>query len=494
MSFLFGADNIMEPRKGVKTLLGAMQVCAGDAKFGAAIQSGDVRFLSFGMNGRAFGNLPWVKNLGRISGDENMCAAYSAADVFLCPTLEDNLPNTILESMSCGTPAIASRVGGVPDMITDGVDGWMFPRGDASALAKRILSAFKDREGLKKTGSAARRTIEERFRLELQAKMYAELYSGLVAAGGKRMVSKAAESVSENNVETAPVNYGDFFGEEELANIKALAEVFQKNPLDRETGDALRNLRLGLAEHLLGAEEAGLQELFAKDYGEVFGLITGSGLIDSPRVPEEEKIAQAVCSYFENLGEGNLDTRFLLVAILYFRAHEIGSLPAVNAAPEWLEERYFDFLFYAPEIFFRIGEAEEYLGHMRRQFVRLREFIVPSPASRFARKFAGKFLTKCNIIPLYFNRDSLRDFMEIRAELCGLALRAMGAALDHRFPKRAAGSKIRVGVLDAAVAPRSETYVPISGFESGIGGRLQKNGRYNHGSAPRGGEAGRGDP
>ena len=245
MSFRFGAANIMEPRKGVQTLVQAMQICARDPKFSAAIQSGKVRFLSFGLNGAAFGNLPWVKNLGRISGDEKMAAVYSAADVFLCPTLEDNLPNTILECMACGTPAIASKVGGVPDMITEGKDGWMFEAGDAKGLAKRIHEALQKRGNLAALGAAAQKTIEENFALELQAKRYRQLYEELVPKRG--MVSPAnPKSATELNSEMpalADSGNADFFGLEEVANIKSLAEAFQKNPLDKQVGEALRNLR-----------------------------------------------------------------------------------------------------------------------------------------------------------------------------------------------------------------------------------------------------------
>lgn len=464
MSFLFGADNILEPRKGVQTLVQAIQICAKNSKFAAAIQLGKVRFLSFGLNGEALRNLPGFKNLGRISGDEKMAAVYSAADVFLCPTLEDNLPNTILESMACGTPAIASKVGGVPDMITEGKDGWMFAAGDAKALAKRILEALQQPGNLAAMGAAARKTIEANFGLELQAKRYLELYENFARKSGKTASPESTSFEEQAAVVSKPQDsgIGDFFSSEEVANIKSLAEAFQKNPLEMEAGEALRNLRLGLAEHLLSAEEGGLQELFARDYGVVFGLIIGAGLLDSERLPQEDQIAEAARSYFQNIGGNTVDLRFLFVAVLFFRAHEISNWPLLNSVPEWMEERYFEFLFYVPEIFFRKGEAEEYLAHMRGQYAELRAMLTKQPNARFPRKFLPKFLSKSNVIPLYFNADSLKDIMETRSELCALALRSMGAGLDYKFPKRFVGeSKIRVGILDAALSPRSETYVTL---------------------------------
>lgn len=464
MSFLFGADNIMEPRKGVQTLVQAMQICARDPKFSAAIQSGKVRFLSFGLNGAAFGNLPWVKNLGRISGDEKMAAVYSAADVFLCPTLEDNLPNTILECMACATPAIASKVGGVPDMITEGKDGWMFEAGDAKGLAKRIVEALQKRENLALVGAAARKTIEENFALELQATRYRELYEELASQKSVAVpsVAKVVPKQASDGPSPPDAAGDDFFGPEEVANIKSLAEAFQKNPLEREIGNSLRNLRLGLAEHLLGAEECGLRKLFAKDYGQVLGLIIGSGLLDSERLPEEDKIAQAARSYIQTLGNNAPDLRFVFVGMLFFRSHEIEGWPSVNSVPEWMEERYFDFLFYSPEIFFRIGEAEDYLAHIRHQYRDFRNLIISKPNAPIARRLLKKFFDSADIIPLYFNKDGLKDLMEVRGELCELAIRNLGANINYRLPKRSIGkSKIRVGVLDPAVVARSETYVTL---------------------------------
>lgn len=254
----------------------------------------------------------------------------------------------------------------------------------------------------------------------------------------------------------------NFFGPEEVENIQSLVEAFQKNPLAKDAHEGLRNLRLGLAEHLFGVEESALPDLFANDYGRVFGLITSSGLLDSELLLEEDKIAQAARSYFQNLGENVPDLRFLFVAMLFFRAHDIKSWPDLNSVPEWMEDRYFEFLFHVPEIFFRRGEADEYLAHMRGQYGTLRGMLTKQPNSRFARKFLPKFLNKSNVIPLYFNSDSLKDIMEHRAELSAMALRSMGAGLDYKFTKRHVGDvKIRIGILDAAVAPRSETYVTL---------------------------------
>jgi len=66
-----------------------------------------------------------IKNLGHLSDNISLSLIYSAADVFLAPSLYDNLPNTVLESLACGTPVVGFNIGGLPDVITHQVNGYL---------------------------------------------------------------------------------------------------------------------------------------------------------------------------------------------------------------------------------------------------------------------------------------------------------------------------------------------------------------------------------
>lgn len=74
--------------------------------------------------------------LGRLQDEVTIALAYSAADVFVAPSLLDNLPNTVLESMACGTPCVAFDIGGMPDLIVNDNCGTLVPPFDTTEFAK----------------------------------------------------------------------------------------------------------------------------------------------------------------------------------------------------------------------------------------------------------------------------------------------------------------------------------------------------------------------
>lgn len=96
-----------------------------------------------------------VTILGRLC-EEEMKDQYLKAAVYVCPSVLENSPNTVGEAMLLGVPVVASKAGGIPDMITDGEDGLLFPVGDTKALAKSIESVF-DKELAGRISEGAKR-------------------------------------------------------------------------------------------------------------------------------------------------------------------------------------------------------------------------------------------------------------------------------------------------------------------------------------------------
>lgn len=119
-------------------------------------------------------------HLGRVHSDRLLAAVYSAADAFVIPSLEDNLPNTVLESLACGTPVIGFDVGGIPDMVRDGETGYVVPAGDVSSLRDAIVYVLQANEERAAMGNRCRKVAVDEYSLKVQAHRYADLYTSLL--------------------------------------------------------------------------------------------------------------------------------------------------------------------------------------------------------------------------------------------------------------------------------------------------------------------------
>lgn len=119
--------------------------------------------------------------LGTIQKDDHLAKCYAAADAFITPSLEDNLPNTVMESLACATPVVAFTTGGIPDMVKHLENGYLAKYKDAIDLADGIewLFLHEDKEAVQKE---ARRTILTHFAPTVIATQHEELYLELLNA------------------------------------------------------------------------------------------------------------------------------------------------------------------------------------------------------------------------------------------------------------------------------------------------------------------------
>lgn len=185
-TLLFGAENGREKRKGFNELLLAIERCKADARFAALLSRKKIKLLLFGNPGEELikTGLP-IHSLGYVNSDTRLADIYSAADVFILPSLEDNLPNTMLESMSCGTPVTAFGVGGMRDLIKDGVTGKLAAHGSTQELGEAILDLVFHEDVLRQMSKNCRMLIQEKYRLDIQANSYLDLYKELIGAQGE---------------------------------------------------------------------------------------------------------------------------------------------------------------------------------------------------------------------------------------------------------------------------------------------------------------------
>lgn len=184
---LFSVNTASEKRKGIPHLISALHYCMEDPLFFNKVMAGEIAVLCFGDQGDWIHetNIPLI-SLGKIQNERDLCTVYSAADVFLVPSIEDNLPNIVIEAMSCGTPVIAFDVGGIPDMIQNGVNGYMVKKGAASEYGRAILDLINDPERNAQMSKNCRTIALEKYSLMVQAQRYMELYHELVVATGEK--------------------------------------------------------------------------------------------------------------------------------------------------------------------------------------------------------------------------------------------------------------------------------------------------------------------
>ena len=112
--------------------------------------------------------------------DVSLVLLYSAADIMVVSSRQDNLPNTVMESLACATPVVAFDIGGMPDMIEHQISGYLAKPFDNSDLAAGIDWVLSDEKRHKDLCIKAREKALARFDIEKIAKQYAELYESII--------------------------------------------------------------------------------------------------------------------------------------------------------------------------------------------------------------------------------------------------------------------------------------------------------------------------
>jgi glycosyltransferase involved in cell wall biosynthesis len=122
--------------------------------------------------------------LGTISDDIKLAQCYSAADAFLTTSLEDNLPNTVMESLSCGTPVVAFTTGGIPNMVNHQQNGYLAQYKSSQDFANGIAWVYHHLEK-ERLSKASRDTVVEKFSGSVIAQKHLTLYQNLIGNGDK---------------------------------------------------------------------------------------------------------------------------------------------------------------------------------------------------------------------------------------------------------------------------------------------------------------------
>jgi glycosyltransferase involved in cell wall biosynthesis len=174
---LFGAlRGTADPRKGAGLLLEALHLLRGQVS-GTRLER--LELVIFGQSRPATPpalGFP-IHFSGRLHDDVSLRLLYAAADLFVIPSLQDNLPNTGVEAHACGTPVVAFRTGGLGDIVEDGVTGELADPFVPASLAAAMRRVLEDPRRASPMRAAARARAERWWAPERVAALYAEVYA-----------------------------------------------------------------------------------------------------------------------------------------------------------------------------------------------------------------------------------------------------------------------------------------------------------------------------
>lgn len=169
---LFGAANILDRRKGISYLIDALNCLKTDYA-----DMSDIEIVIFGKNKSLDVSLLPFKGheMHIVTSQKQMADLYAMADVFVTPAIEDNLPNTVMESLACGTPVVAFNTGGIPDMVDHLQNGYLAEFKSAADLANG-LNYILTSDNKQALSANARDKVLQNFTNEIIASKYIELY------------------------------------------------------------------------------------------------------------------------------------------------------------------------------------------------------------------------------------------------------------------------------------------------------------------------------
>lgn len=179
---LFVSNGIHTYLKGFKYLIDAL---------GGMDASSGIFLLSVG-----FGTSPTLErfpqvHIKSVNDDRTLSIVYSAADVFVLPSLADNLPNTMLEALACGTPVVGFATGGIPDGVRPRVTGLLAQTGDSLELRSAILELLNNKAKRSEMSANCRRIAVSEYDLSVQANRYIALYKEMLGRNGSNPVYEA---------------------------------------------------------------------------------------------------------------------------------------------------------------------------------------------------------------------------------------------------------------------------------------------------------------
>jgi len=165
---LFISDSLEKERKGFKILNRALNL----------IDQKNIYLCAVGKQPTDTTINPNIHFTGVIRDERLMSLIYSAADIFVIPSILDNLPNTVLESLACGTPVIGFKEGGIPDMVNEGTNGLLANETTPESLANTLSEGIQNLHKFDRTVISA--TTSQKYSQKNQANSYISIFEKML--------------------------------------------------------------------------------------------------------------------------------------------------------------------------------------------------------------------------------------------------------------------------------------------------------------------------
>ena len=285
---LFGADSVLNRRKGFRYLLAALRQLAAKENERELVLA-------------CFGHLPAdaaiqapcrLVHLGNLADENHLALAYAAADVFVLPSLEDNLPNTVIEALACGLPVVAFKSGGIPEMIDHKKTGYLVDTRHPDELARGIAWVLDSETMAHAAADRCREKAVACYELKASAADYNRLYQQVAAAAGSAETDSA-------------VNRAAAAGESLAGQIRENLAALERNPVDVPALVALGDLSIKAGR----PEEAGIfyRRVLDEDplnraargyYNHLYGFKPGRLVQQWAGRPTDEYLVSAIVSTY----------------------------------------------------------------------------------------------------------------------------------------------------------------------------------------------------
>ncbi len=166
---LFGAANLADPRKGLKYFYEALELYK-------STNSELPEIVFYGSDKQDFNIKEYpYRHIGFINQNQ-LLKYYQACDIYAISSLEDNLPNTVMEAIACGLPVLAFNTGGITDMVIHMKNGYVASHKSSSDLAKGLITMLHETD-LQQWGKNSRQHCIEHFTPQIIAEQYFQLYT-----------------------------------------------------------------------------------------------------------------------------------------------------------------------------------------------------------------------------------------------------------------------------------------------------------------------------